>query len=145
MTVLRREDILESVKSGDLSINPFDEEMVEPASYDLSLGKILKAGTGILELEDGEDFILESNAWASIASKEIVTIPDDMCATYGLRSAVTRRGLMYFGGPQIDPGYTGRIFVSIYNPTLESIILRVGKPLFSLDTNKIIWSCRESL
>ncbi len=133
MTVLRREKIVEEIKQDRLHINPFDEELVEPASYDLALGsRVLSAGKGMVTFEDGEDFVLESNAWAAVSSKEVITLPNDVCATYGIRSAMTRRGLMHFGGPQIDPGYHGRLFLSLYNPTLEPIILRVGRPIFSL-------------
>lgn len=133
MAVLQREDIIQAYTKGDLKINPWDENKVEPASYDLALwGKILEAGKGLTNLNDGDDFILNSNTWASVASKEEIKIPDYLCATYGLRSGLTRRGLIYFGGPQIDPGYSGRIFVSVFNPTLEPINLRAGDDLFTL-------------
>jgi dCTP deaminase len=28
---------------------------------------------------------------------------------------VTRRGIDWFGGPQVDPGYQGRIYISVFN------------------------------
>lgn len=137
MAVLRREDILEYINNNRILIEPFIEKNLEPASYDLELGSILKAGTGMINLNDGDDFVLQSNEWASVSSKEIIQIPNDLCATYGIRSNITRRGLVHFGGPQIDPGYKGRLFVSVYNPTLEPINLRVGQEFFTIIFHKL--------
>lgn len=132
MTILARAEIRKLVESGDLLIEPFDEDLLEPASYDCRLGDVLASGEGKVQFEESEDFVLESNSWASISSHEMLTIPRNVCATYGIRSGLARRGVIAFGGPQIDPGYTGRIFISIYNPTLEPIVLRKNQIIFSL-------------
>lgn len=138
MSILSREDILDYQQNRGLVIDPFDPDKCEPASYDLLLGKVLKAGFGTLNLRPGEDVTLLGGEWASIMSQEKLKLPTDLCGTYGLRSAVTRRGLIHFGGPQIDPGYEGRLFVSIYNPTLEPIVLRFGDPLFTIIFHKLL-------
>ena len=122
MAILGRKEIGDKVESGDLKIEPFDKNRIEPASYDCRLGDVLAAGIGRHEWRDGNEFILESNSWASIASEELFDLPNDICASYGIRSGLARRGVIAFGGPQIDPGYNGRIFISLYNPTLEPIV-----------------------
>lgn len=137
MTVLSRSEILKARASGGLVIEPFDPARCEPASYDLALGKVLKAGHGSVDLGIGEDIIINGGEWGSIMTSEKIEIPLDMSATYGLRSSVTRRGLMFFGGPQIDPGYRGRLFVSIFNATADPIALRFGDPLFTLILHRL--------
>ncbi len=132
MTVLARKEILEKVKSGGLKIEPFDKERIEPASYDCQLGAVVEAGSGRVDWSDGEEFILQSNSWAAVASDEEFEIPKDICASYGIRSGLARRGVIAFGGPQIAPGYSGRIFVSLYNPTLEPIVLRHQQDILSV-------------
>lgn len=132
MGILSKHDLLCKVSSGDLKIEPFKEDQVEPASYDCSLGSILQAGQGRFDFSETSDFVLESNSWACVASQEVLTLPNDICARYGIPSSLARRGLIAFGGPQIDPGYRGKIFVSIYNPTLEPISLRLGQDFFTI-------------
>ena len=132
MAVLSKADILERIEDGSLSITPFSEGQLEPASYDLSIGRAIKAGKDETHSSADGRIIIEPNNWAMIGSKEIVTLPTTLCASYGVTSSITRAGLMYFGGPQIDPGYTGGIFVSVYNPTLEPIVLDIGQQFFTI-------------
>lgn len=132
MAILGRAEIKERTANGDLKIEPFNEERIEPASYDCQLGDVLAASVGRVKWSDGNEFILESNSWASIASEEQFELPNDVCASYGIRSGLARRGVIAFGGPQIDPGYAGRIFVSLYNPTLEPIVLKCRQVIMSV-------------
>lgn len=132
MSVLTKKQIVKLRDENKIEVEPFSEHQCEPASYDLKLGHILKAGYGKLKLKKGDDASLKGGEWALVMSEEIIRLPLNICATYGLRSSITRKGLMYFGGPQIDPGYEGRLFVSIFNPTVEPIMLRYGDPLFTL-------------
>jgi len=132
MAVLGRMEIAQKVSNGDLKITPFQEDKIEPASYDCRLGDVLAAGIGRVDWGSGDEFVLESNSWASIASEEQFEIPGNLCASYGIRSSLARRGVIAFGGPQIDPGYVGRIFVSLYNPTLEPIILKHLQDIMSV-------------
>ncbi len=132
MATLGRKGIRDAIDAGHIKIEPFEQGNIEPASYDCRLGNVLSAGVGRHEWSEGGEFILESNSWASIASEETFTLPKDVCATYGIRSSLARRGVIVFGGPQIDPGYTGRIFVSLYNPTLEPVILQRQQVILSV-------------
>ncbi|MEM8824190.1 MAG: dCTP deaminase [Pseudomonadota bacterium] len=132
MTILANSEISDAVSEKKLIIDPFDQERVEPASYDCRLGDILAAGSGRFDWSSSEEFILESNSWASVASQEVFEMPNDICATYGIRSSLARRGVIAFGGPQIDPGYKGKIFLSLYNPTLEPIVLKHRQIILSV-------------
>ena len=68
-------------------------------------------------------------------------MPNDVSARYGIPSSLARRGLIAFGGPQIDPGYRGKIFVSVYNPTLEPINLRFGQDFFTVLFEEVSGDC----
>ena len=67
MGVLSRDRIMALASSEKLEIRPFDEKKVEPASYDLSLGSILQAGVGRVNIVENQDFILQSNSWACVS------------------------------------------------------------------------------
>jgi len=42
-------EIRKEIASGELSIEPFQEESLEPASYDLHIGRVLLEGRGVFE------------------------------------------------------------------------------------------------
>ena len=132
MSVLGRNEIKEKADNGHIIIEPFDEAKIEPASYDCQIGDVLAAGIGRHKWEEDEEFILQSNSWASVSSQESFKLPNDVCASYGIGSSLARRGVIAFGGPQIDPGYEGKIFVSLYNPTLEPIVLKSNQVIMSV-------------
>ena len=132
MAILGRKEIKDKITGGNLKVEPFSEDSIEPASYDCRLGSVVSAGRGRHEWQDSDEFVLKSDSWAAIASEELFELPKDICASYGIRSSLARRGVIAFGGPQIDPGYQGRIFVSLYNPTLEPIVLKRRQEVLSV-------------
>ena len=46
-----------------------------------------------------------------------------MVGRIGLKSGFARRGLVASTGPQIDPGFKGKLFVSVFNLTAASHVL----------------------
>ncbi len=118
-------EIRAAIETGDLVIEPFNDECVEPASYDLSVGRVLLAGRGIVDPRR-DKVILRTGDWAEIETLERLELSTNIAATYGVRSGITRRGIAWYGGPQIDPGYNGRLFVSIFNPTSEPFEINWG-------------------
>src|SRR5213593_4362846 len=129
--MLSDRNIRDMVDSGELRIQPFDPELLQPASYDCRVGRVLLAGKGVVDPKK-ERVILRTGDWAEIETLEELWIPNDIAVSYGLRSSLTRRGIDWFGGPQIDPGYHGRLFVSVFNPTSEALDIEPASPFCSL-------------
>ncbi|MBC6442857.1 MAG: hypothetical protein GDA53_07005 [Rhodobacteraceae bacterium] len=75
MSIPGRTEISTRVADSDLKIEPFDEARIEPASYDCRLGEVVAAGIGRIDWKDRNEFILESNSWASVASEEQFELP----------------------------------------------------------------------
>ncbi len=119
--------------------NPYTEDghfnQLQPASYDLKIGRVVRAGNK-LDIQTAENnssrIIIEAHNWALVESKEIIKLPLDICASYGVTSSVARSGLIQFGGPQIDPGYNGKIYCQIFNPTLADVVIDINKPFFTM-------------
>lgn len=138
MAILSKRIIIEAHKNNELEISPFREDQCKSASYDLNLGGVLQAGKGTVELQRGQDFLLEGGSWALLMSEEVLHLPIKLCATYGVRHSIAARGLIWFGGPQVDPGYRGKLFLAAYNPTLEPIVLRYGDPTLSIAFHELV-------
>ena len=135
-------EIRAAIASKELVIEPFDDNAVEPASYDLSVGRVLLAGRGIVDPRR-DKVILRTGDWAEIETLERLELPTNIAATYGVRSSVTRRGIDWFGGPQIDPGYRGRLFVSLFNPTSQPFEVNWGEKFCTLMFHRLAVDAHE--
>lgn len=132
-------EIQEAIGKKDIVIKPFEKDLLEPASYDLRIGRALVGGEGIIDLKE-RSLILKTAEWAELETLEEIKLSTNIAATFGLRSSITRKGLDWFGGPQIDPGYNGKLYIGVFNPSSESIkfnyldkfctviFYRLGKP-----------------
>jgi dCTP deaminase len=82
------------------------------------VGRVLLGGKGIVDPQK-ERVILRTGDWAEIEIFEKIGLSLNVAGSFGGISSITRRGIVWFGGPHIDPGFKGKMFVSIFNPTSE--------------------------
>jgi len=121
-------------------IRPFQEQHLNPASYDLTLGPRC--------LVDGEEQLL--NAWnpvlrippgsiAFVTPREVLLIPHWLVATFNLKSEYIFKGLLMGIGPQIDPGFMGVLTCPLHNISCEPVTLKFCEPFAKLDFVKTTW------
>ncbi len=126
--ILVDREIRNAVKEQHLLIRNFDESGVQPASYDLRIGNLVYAPPNPdqpLDLStDGGFYRLPPYGNAVLTTHEDLKLPDDMAGHIGLKSGLARRGLFASTGPQIDPGFEGKLFVSVFNLTATSQLLK---------------------
>jgi len=124
--ILSDRDILEEMEKGTLVIKDFARECLGPASYDMRLRKhVFRSSTGkVHNLEEEQVITIEPNEFIQVLSYEELKLPRSICGRFGLRSHFTRKGLIWSGGPQIDPGFEGVLSVTIYNPGSRPVPIR---------------------
>jgi len=145
MGTLSGRQIKELVKRGDLIIEPFDEDLVQPATYDLRLGsKILasplsseKLGIVIELTEKESSYRIHSGQMVGVISLEKLRIPLDVSGRFGIRSVYARRGINAFGGLQLDPGFRGRLTLNLLNVGPEPVTLTLHEPFFSVEFQRL--------
>jgi dCTP deaminase len=145
MGVLTRKQIIDSVALGELHIDPFDKELVQPASYDLRLhGKILASPLGPNTLgemvhltDDKPTFEIQSGQMVGVLSVERFTFPLTLAGRFGIKSDFARKGIIAFGGLQLDPGWRGRLILNLLNVGPEPISIKKGEPLFSVEFHQL--------
>lgn len=117
--ILVDRQIREALKSGLLEINPFDEGAIEPATYDLSVGDIAVVSTlpSPIDLREHPLLTIEPFAAAMLQTAEILRFSMKIAGRLGPRSNLLRHGIFVSTGPQIDPGFHGRLFVNLLNVT----------------------------
>jgi dCTP deaminase len=145
MGVLSGRQIREFVGSGKLRIDPFDESLVQPATYDLRLGAKVLAGSlsadrsgAVIELtEDNRSCEIQSGQMVAVLSLEKLNVPLEISGRFGIRSAIARKGINAFGGVQLDPGFRGRLTMTLLNVSAKPVTLTLHEPIFSVEFTRL--------
>jgi len=124
--ILVDSQIRSAMERGFLGIDPFDEEGLEPATYDLRVGRIGVVSTAPQPIDLSEQTVLtiEPLSVALLQTEEVLRLSPRMVGRVGPRSNIMRHGIFASTGPQIDPGFSGRLFVTLLNVTDHPFLIR---------------------
>jgi dCTP deaminase len=137
--ILTDDDIKAAIKSGDISIDPFDEGQIQPASIDLRVGDegATTKHKQRINIKDRGLIILEPGDFGVISILERVKFGPQYVGRLGLRSKYARKGLIATTGPQIDPGFEGSITLGLANLTPKPVPLAHGDDILTLEIHKL--------
>lgn len=137
-----------------LIIEPFLEDHLQPASYDITLGNdyvIYRKTDEPIQLNstkhpyhrcEYDQFRLHSKQFALATTLEYIEIPNGLTAQVQGRSSLGRLGLFIQNAGWIDPGFKGQITLELYNASRSPIILesgvRIGQLIFAECKSKSI-------
>lgn len=118
-------------------IKPFEEKCIQPASYDLRIGAHVYAPPNPDQpfdlSQNGGAYRLPPYGNAVITTYEDLKLPSTMVGRIGLKSGFARKGLVASTGPQIDPGFEGKLFVSVFNVTAVSHVLEYKDTFLTIE------------
>lgn len=115
-------------------IEPFDSENLKAASYMLSLGSECRVGGETRHLsEQSPKLVIKPHDLAVVSTYERINIPGFLIGRWNLRVSSAYEGIVWVGGPQVDPGYNGRLYCPLYNFSKQTVELEFKKPLFTID------------
>ena len=116
-------------------IAPFCPARLRPASYQLTLGDEIHIGGRQERIKYSKDnaVVLPPHQVAVVSTRETLRIPRNLVARWNLRVTNIYEGLLWTGGPQVDPGWEGQLFCPIYNLAERPVVLTFGQPLFTID------------
>ncbi len=119
---------------GLLQIKEFDADRLEGASYDFRVGPKAAVTTASRPIDLREQpLVLEPYAAALVLVEESVKLSDRILGRLGSHSNLFRHGIFASIGPQIDPGYSGRMRVSISNPTQHPFVIKHKSPFITAE------------
>lgn len=143
-------DIRSELGSGRISLEPFDESMVQPASVDVRLDRFFRLFdnhkypfidpsaeqeelTRLVEVDPGEPFVLHPGEFVLGSTYEKVTLPDDVAARLEGKSSLGRLGLLtHSTAGFIDPGFSGHVTLELSNMATLPILLWPGSKVGQL-------------
>lgn len=119
-------------------VSPFDRRNLKPAAYELTVGdEYFLSGEFIaLESNSNQKITIPPFEVAVLKTAEILRLPRYMIARWNIRVKHAYSGLLWVGGPQVDPGYVGHLFCPIYNLSDKPVTLHVGDPIAVIDFEK---------
>jgi deoxycytidine triphosphate deaminase len=114
-------------------IDPFCEKNLKAAGYELTVGNEYSLGGKRMKLADGEEIRIDAFQVAIIKTKETLNLPRFIIARWNIRVRWAYQGLIWVGGPQVDPGWVGHLSCPIYNLSDKPVTLRFGDPIALMD------------
>ena len=102
-------------------VEPFDPEMVNPASIDVTLGATLlrEGGAGenrweTVDIENGI-YSLAPGEFVLAHTAELIRVPNDLECVFNLKSSRGREGYEHLLAGYIDPGFVGSVTLELCN------------------------------
>jgi len=132
-------EIHHAMDKGDLVIEGFYEPSLQPASYDMRIGKkILISGIeDEIDLEKKGSITIKAGNFALLTTYEKVKLSNTIAGHIGVKSYYTRKGLVLLAGLQIDPGFEGVLVLGVYNASPRSITIDYLAPFCTVEFHKL--------
>lgn len=148
--LLSDRDILADVHAGRIRLDPWDPQMVQPASVDVRLDRFFRLFdnhkypsidpaedqpelTRLIEVTADEPFVLHPGEFVLGSTYEFVGLPDDLAARLEGKSSLGRLGLLtHSTAGFVDPGFTGHVTLELSNVATLPIKLWPGMKIGQL-------------
>lgn len=135
---LTDERVVEAVKEGYVDIDPFDEDRLSPASYDLCFDDevlIKRDGRIVHKLSDFPNGVLElrKGELCVVRTRERIRLPTRVFGRLSPMTRLGRAGVAAYCGMHVDPTYAGRLFVTLEVRADMSFDINPGDPFLTLE------------
>lgn len=153
MALLTDVEIKEALIKDGLEIDPFDNESLQAASYDMRLGKkaiitrtvsleelkgkVQKEDVKEVNVEKEESITVPGGAFALVSTLERIKLPNNFAGHIGMRTYFTRKGLIVLSGLQIDPGWDGVLVLGLANISPRSLTIDYGDHLCTVEIHRL--------
>lgn len=158
--ILNDIEIIKRVEEGDLNIDPFERNNVEPSSLDIRVSndfvefprnKIVDPPSENedlgeeIKIKDEDFYILEPKQYVLGTTVENFEIPDDLVAVVHGRSSWGRLGLVpHIEAGYIDPGFKGEITLEIANLSENKIKIPINSRIGQIVFHRMSSDCEEA-
>lgn len=148
--LLSDRDIKSAIEAKRVVLEPYDSEMIQPASIDVRLDRYFRVFenhryphidpaeeqpdlTRLVEVAPGEAFVLHPGEFALASVYEVVTLGDDVSARVEGKSSLGRLGLLtHATAGFIDAGFSGHVTLELSNVSTLPIKLWPGMKIGQL-------------
>lgn len=123
----------------DIIIEGFDEEFLQPSSYDMRIGKraLVSHAEAEIDVEKNGSVPIKPGEFALLTTYEKVKLASTITGHIGVKSYYTRKGLVLLAGLQIDPGFEGNLVLGIYNAAPRQLVLDYLSPFCTVEFHRL--------
>lgn len=132
-------DVIEHYATKYHLIEPFEPQNLKAASYKLTIGDEYSVGGHTHNVSN----TFPNNAVkippfevAIIKTRETLNLPTFLIGRWNIQVARAYQGLIWVGGPQVDPGWVGNLYCPIYNLSDHEVELKYGDTIAVIDFEK---------
>lgn len=137
-----------------LIIEPFKKERVQPASYDLTLGRGFKTikPNQIISCDkkvkydriDEDKIVVYPGKFILATTQEKLILPNQVVGELSGKSSWGRRGLKIENAGFIDPGFSGTITLEILNEGSAPIVIKAGQEICQIEFRELKRKAKNS-
>ncbi|WP_010479893.1 dCTP deaminase [Thermococcus zilligii] len=110
----------------EVLIEPFSEDSLQPAGYDLRVGKEAYINGRLIDVEREGRIVIPPKTHALVLTLERVKLPEDIMGDMKIRSSLAREGILG-SFAWVDPGWDGNLTLMLFNASDEPVELRYGE------------------
>ena len=114
-------------------IDPYKPDNIMAASYELSVGLRYSVGGTPYTVRPGEKVTIPRFEVAVIEILETVNMPDFLIGRWNIRTRWAYEGLVWVGGPQVNPGYRGLLMCPLWNLSNKDFQIDCGEAIAVMD------------
>jgi dCTP deaminase len=155
MSVLSDGDLRRAIASGEIGVDPFNDEDIQPASIDLHLDKSFRVfrnnrygfidpsvdQPGLTELEvvsGAEPFMLHPSEFVLGQTLERITVGSSLLGRLDGKSSIGRLGLLIHStAGYVDPGWVGNLTLELGNVASLPIALYPGMKIGQISFHRM--------
>jgi dCTP deaminase len=148
--LLSDHDLTAEIKAGNLQLDPFEAELLQPSSIDVRLDRLFGVFnnhlythidpalqqddlTTVVEVVDGDPFVLHPGEFVLGSTLEVITLGDQLAGRLEGKSSLGRLGLLtHSTAGFIDPGFSGHVTLELSNVATLPIRLWPGMKIGQL-------------
>lgn len=115
-------------------ICPFDRDNLKPAAYELTLGDEYFLNGEYHTLDPSNNVIhIPPFEVSVLKTAEIIRLSRYIIGRWNIKVSLAYSGLLWVGGPQVDPGWVGHLHCPIYNLSDKTVTLNFGDKIAVID------------
>lgn len=150
MSILSDRGIKAALQGAYIGIDPYDEALLQPASYDLRLDNIFKVmSDGVTDprqekeyhtrvVSDTEPFRLHGLQFCLASTIEVVRFSDAVVGRLEGKSSLGRLGLTaHVTAGFFDPGFEGHATLELFNASMSPILLWPGMKICQMSFHRL--------
>ncbi|AIF68446.1 deoxycytidine triphosphate deaminase [Palaeococcus pacificus DY20341] len=112
--------------SKEILIEPFNEKSLQPAGYDLRVGREAMVNGEFINVEETGKVVIPPKGHALILTLERIKLPDNVMGDMRLRSTFAREGILG-SFAWVDPGWDGNLTLALFNSSEDEVVLEYGE------------------